>query len=136
MLSVKLGLEDEDFVKLGPGIFYMFHKIKSTAKYIGFATNLPVTLCAIINNLYTKEQSKMTPIELELKYFTPSAENWVVQVWQCKKKALLWERAKRIIENQTLRPSGLNKTLKIAGKEGWDDIEGWLGIDPKKTPHL
>ena len=120
-----MGLNDEDFVKLGPGIFYMFHKTKMTAKYIGFAANLPVALCGTIHNLYEKEASAMTPFEVELKYFSPKAEDWIVQVWQCEKESLLLERAKRIIENQTLNPHGLNTTLKIVGKEGWEGFAKW-----------
>ena len=103
----------------------MFHNTKMTAKYIGFATNLPVTLCDIINNLYKKEMSGMTSIEVELKYFSPKAEDWIVQVWQCEKETLLVERAKKIIEKQTLTPHGLNKSLKIPGKQGWEEFAEW-----------
>jgi hypothetical protein len=132
VLTDKLGLNDEDFVKLGPGIFYMFHKTKMKAKYVGFAANLPVTLCGTINNLYKKEMSGMTPIEVELKYFSPKAEDWIVQVWQCEKEALLVERAKMIIEKQTLRPHGLNRSLKIPCKQGWGGFTEWY-TDAVKT---
>ena len=132
MLSEKLGLSFETFARLGPGIFYFFHETKMNAKYIGCARRLPVTLCGIVDNLYKKEQCDLNPLEVELKHFSPSADHWIIQVWQCDKKDLLLERAKMIIQYQTLKPYGLNQRLEITSKEVWDGFSEWYMESKKK----
>ena len=121
----KLGYKEDDFSKLGPGIFYMYHKSKKKAKYVTYSLDLSKTLCVMISNLYEKERCDLNPLEVELKYYSPSANKWCIRVWRCEKKALLLERAKRIIEYQTLRPHGLNKELKISSREVLNRLSEW-----------
>ena len=128
----KLGYRESDFNTLGPGIFYMFHKSKRKARYIDYAVNLSQTLCGIVNNLYKKERCDLNPLEVELKHFSPSAEQWCVKVWKCDKNDLLLERAKRIIQYQTLKPYGLNRRLKITSKEVWVGFSEWYMESRKK----
>ena len=136
----KLGYRESDFNTLGPGIFYMFHKSKRKARYIDYAVNLSQTLCGIVNNLYKKQRSDLNPLEVELKHFSPSAEQWCVKVWQCDKNDLLLERAKMIIQYQTLKPYGLNQRLKITSKEVWVGFSEWYieskNADQKKDQYI
>ena len=127
----KLNCSERYFKALGPGIFYMFHKSKRKARYIDYAVDLSQTLCDIVNNLYKKERCDLNPLEVELKHFSPSAEQWCVKVWQCDKKDLLLERVKGIIQYQTLKPYGLNQRLKITSKEVWAGFSEWY-MESKK----
>ena len=132
VMCEKINCSESDFYTLGPGIFYMFHKSKRKARYIDYAVNLPQTLCCIVNNLYKKERCDLNPLEVELKHFSPSAEQWCVKVWQCDKNDLLLERAKMIIQYQTLKPYGLNQRLKITSKEVWEGFSKWYMESKKK----
>jgi hypothetical protein len=125
VLRKKLSYREEDFRKLGSGIFYMFHKSKKKARYINYSLDLGRSLSDLLSKLYEKERCDLNPLEVELKYYSPSADKWCIRVWRCEKKALLLERAKRIIEYQTLRPHGLNKHLKVAGREMWAELSEW-----------
>ena len=121
----KLEYLETDFLQLRSGIFYMFHKKKKKVKFINYSLNLPKTLCEMVNNLYEKERCDLNPLEVELKYFSPSEENWVIQVWQYNREELLLERAKKIVQHQTLKPHGLNRSLKITSREMWEEFTQW-----------
>ena len=48
---------------------------------IQYSVDLCRTLCGHSFQLYHKERSQLSPIEVELKFFSPLAANWDIQVW-------------------------------------------------------
>ena len=89
--------------------------------------------------MFTSEhvKSKMTPIELELSTSLHQLKTGLCKCGSVERRPSYGREQRDSLRTmQTLRPSGLNKTSKIAGKEGWDDIVGWPRNNPKKTPRL
>ena len=114
------------FADLGPGVYFMCHKTKKQAKWVGLSPDLSRTLCGLFFQLYQKERSELSPLEVELKFFSPLTADWDIQVWSTDPKELVLERAKKIVEFKTLKPLGLNNTLKFTTKEMWEEFIGWF----------
>ena len=131
-ISVKLGMDAAAFADLGSGVYIMCHKTKKQAKWVGLSPDLCRTLCGHFFQLYHKERSQLSPIEVELKFFTPLAIDWDIQVWTAEPKELVLERAKKIVEFKTLKPLGLNNALKFTTKEMWEEFTGWFAAQKRK----
>ena len=117
---------------LGPGVYYMRHRSKKQAKWVGLSPDLCRTLCGIVFKLYQKERSKLSPLEVELKFFSPLAADWDIKVWTAEPKDLVLERAKKILEYKTLKPLGLNTSLDFTGKEVWEEFCSWFTAKKRK----
>ena len=130
---MKLGMDVKAFAELGAGVYFMFHKTKKQAKWVGLSPDLCRTLCGHFFQLYHKEHSQLSPIEVELKFFTPFAADWDIQVWTAEPKELVLERAKKIVEFNTLKPLGLNNALKFTTKEMWEEFTGWFAAQGRKN---
>ena len=116
---------------LGPGVYFMRHKTKKQAKWVGLSPDLSRTLCGLFFQLYQKECSELNPLEVELKFFSPLAADWDIHVWSADPKELALERAKKIVEFKTLKPLGLNNGLKFTTKEMWEEFIGWFAAQRK-----
>ena len=114
------------FSDLGPGVYFMCHRTKEQAKWVGASPDLCRTLCGLFFQLYQKERSKLTPLEVELKFFSPLAADWDIKVWTAEPKDLVLERAKKILEHKTLKPLGLNASLIFTTKELWEEFTSWF----------
>ena len=104
----------------------MRHRTKERTKWVGLSPDLCRTLCGIFFQLYRKKHSELNPLEVELKFFSPLAADWDIKVWAAKPKELVLERAKKIVEFRTLKPLGLNNSLKFTNKEVWEEFTGWF----------
>ena len=120
------------FADLGPGVYLMCHKTKKQAKWVGVSPDLCRTLTGLFFKLYQKERSELSPLEVELKFFSPLAAEWDVKVWTVEPKDLVLERAKKIVEYKTLTPLGLNNALTFNGKEVWEEFSGWFSAKKRK----
>ena len=125
-IAEKLGIAVAAFPELGSGVYFIHHKTKEQAKWVGLSPDLCRTLCGLFFQLYQKERSELTPLEVELKFFSPLAADWDIKVWTAEPKDLVLERAKKIVEYKTLKPLGLNNTLKFTTKEMWEEFTGWF----------
>ena len=114
------------FADLGSGIYLMRHRTKEQTKWVGLSPDLCRTLCGFFFQLYQKKHSELNPLEVELKFFSPLAADWDIKVWAAKPKELVLERAKKIVEFRTLKPLGLNNSLKFTNKEVWEEFTGWF----------
>jgi len=121
------------FADLGSGVYLMCHRTKKLAKWVGLSPDLCRTLCGLVFQLYHKERSQLSPIEVELKFFSPLAADWDIQVWTAEPRELVLERAKKIVEFKTLKPLGLNNALKFTTKENWEEFTGWFAAQRRKT---
>ena len=125
VISRKLGMDVAVFADLGPGVYFMCHRTKKQAKWVGFSPDLCRTLCGLFFQLYQKERSELSPLEVELKFFSPLAADWDIRVWAADPKELALERAKKVVEFKTLKPLGLNNALKFTTKEMWEEFISW-----------
>ena len=126
VISTKLDMDVAVLSDLGPGVYFMCHKTKEQAKWVGLSPDLCRTLCGLFFQLYQKERSKLSPLEVELKFFSPLAADWDIKVWTAEPKDLVLERAKKIVEYKTLKPLGLNASLTFTTKESWEEFTGWF----------
>lgn len=116
----------EIFQNTKHGVYFMKHAKKERAKYIGWSTNVHATLLGLIHGLYVKERFEHNALQKEIMCQCPFAEDWSLTVWPCKKEDLLLEHAKRVVENNCLRPCGLNELITCArNKEVWDEFCTW-----------
>ena len=120
------------FADLGPGVYFMHHKTKKQAKWVGLSPDLCRTLCGLFFQLYQKERSELSPLEVELKFFSPFATDWDIQVWVADPKELVMEKAKKIVECKTLKPLGLNTSLTFTDKETWEEFTSWFQAKKRK----
>ena len=127
VISRKLSMDVAVFADLGPGVYFMHHKTKEQAKWVGLSPDLSRTLCGLFFQLYQKKRSELSPLEVELKFFSPLAADWDIQVWPADPNELVLEKAKKIVELKTLKPFGLN-ALKFTNMEMWEEFAGWFGI--------
>ena len=132
VIANKLGMDITAFAELGSGVYFMCHKTKRQAKWVGLSPDLCRTLCGHFFQLYHKERSQLSPIEVELKFFSPLAADWDIQVWTAEPKELVLERAKKIVEFKTLKPRGLNTSLTLTGKEMWEEFISWFQAKRRK----
>ena len=131
-ISKKLGIDVAAFADLGSGVYLMRHRIKEQTKWVGLSPDLCRTLCGFFFQLYQKERSELSPIEVELKFFSPHAADWDIKVWTAEPRELVVERAKRIVEFKTLKPLGLNNALKFTTKEMWEEFTAWFAAQKRK----
>ena len=132
VIAAKLGMRVAAFADVGPAVYLMRHRIKKKAKWVGLSPDLCRTLCGFFFQLYRKDRSELSPIEVELKFFSPNAANWDIQVWFVVPKELVLERAKKIVEFKTLTPRGLNTSLTLTGKEMWEEFSSWFQAKKRK----
>ena len=132
VIASKLGMDAAAFADLGSGVYFMCHKTKMQAKWVGLSPDLCRTLCGLVFQLYHKERSQLSPVEVELKFFSPLAADWDIQVWTAEPKELVLERAKKIVEFKTLKPLGLNNALTFTTKEMWEEFTGWFAAQRRK----
>ena len=126
VITGKLGMDVAVLADLGPGVYFMRHRTKKQAKWVGLSPDLCRSLCGLFFQLYQKKHSELSPLEVELKFFSPLAADWDIQVWSADPKELALERAKKIVEFKTLKPLGLNNGLKFTTKETWEEFIGWF----------
>ena len=136
VISRKLGVDVAVFADLGPGVYFIHHRTKAQAKWVGFSPDLCRSLCGLFFQLYQKEHSKLSPLEVELKFFSPLAADWNIKVWVTDPKELALERAKKIVEFKTLKPLGLNNSLKFTTKEVWEEFTGWFAAQRRQQSWL
>ena len=132
VISKKLGVDAAVFADLGPGVYLMRHKTKEKAKWVGLSPDLCRTLCGLFFQLYLKQHCELNPLQVELKFFSPNAADWDIQVWFRDPKDLLLERAKKIVEFKTLKPLGLNNSLKFTTKEVWEEFTIWCAAQRRQ----
>ena len=132
VIAEKLAVGVAALPDLGPGVYYMCHRTKEQAKWVGLSPDLCRTLCGLFFQLYQKERSELTPLEVELKFFSPLAADWDIKVWTAEPKDLVLERAKKIVEYKTLKPLGLNNALKFTTKEMWEEFIGWFAAQKRQ----
>ena len=132
VIAAKLGMRVAAFADVGPAVYLMRHRIKKQAKWVGLSPDLCRTLCGVFFQLYRKERSDLSPIEVELKFFSPHAADWDIQVWSVVPKELVLERAKKIVVFKTLTPRGLNTSLTLTGKEMWEEFSSWFQAKKRK----
>ena len=126
VIAEKLGVNVAAFPELGSGVYFMQHRTKEQAKWVGLSPDLCRTLCGLFFQLYQKECSELSPLEVEIKFFSPLAADWDIKVWTADPKDLVLERAKKIVEYKTLKPLGLNNALKLTTKEMWEEFISWF----------
>ena len=87
VIAGKLGMDSAAFAELGSGVYLMHHRTKKQAKWVGLSPDLCRTLCGYFFQLYHKECSQLSPIGVELKFFSPLAADWDIQVsMDCRAK--------------------------------------------------
>ena len=133
VISRKVVVDVAAFPELGSGVYFMCHRTKKQAKWVGASPDLCRTLCGLFFHLYQKERSKLSPLEVELKFFSPLAADWDITVWTAEPNELVLERAKKIVEYKTLKPLGLNNALKFTTKEAWEVFTAWYA--PQRRWH-
>ena len=99
----------------------------TNVRYYASSHNLSKFLYDLFFNLYEKSNTELTPLEVELKYRSPQAEDWIFQYWPCKTtREASMEAFKKILTYKNLQPNGLNEALVVSGKDGWLELSDWL----------
>lgn len=72
----------------------------------------------MFHRLFEKPEAKLSPIELEIKYFSSDADNWHFRLYPVPfPDNLEAELNYKIVHHGTLQPNGLNHELKFTSKE-------------------
>ena len=72
----------------------------------------------MFHRLFEKPESKLSPIEAELKYSNPDADNWHFRLYPLPfPDNLEAELNYKIVHHGTLHPQGLNPEIKFTSKE-------------------
>ena len=132
IIAGKLDMDVTAFADLGSGVYFMRHRTKKQAKWVGLSPDLCRTLCGLFFQLYQKKRSELNPLEVELMFFSPLAADWDIKVWTVVPNQLVLERAKKIVECKTLTPLGLNSSLSFTGKEVWEEFSSWFSTKRRK----
>ena len=104
----------------------MSHKKKENIKFVKGTGNLYKFLHHHFKCLYRRELDKLTSLGVELKYFSPNAEDWSIKVWQYDSvDRITMETNKKIMEYRCLRPHGMISKLTFSSKEEWTDFVKW-----------
>lgn len=125
VLCTKLQMTVEAFQSTEHGVYFMKHAKKKRAKYVGWSTNVHATLLGLIHGLYNIRRSEHNALQKEILCQCPFAKDWSLVAWPCKKENLLLEHAKKVIENNSLYPCGLNELVMYRSKEKWDEFCMW-----------
>ena len=95
-------------------------------KYVGTSYSLYVDLVQLFHRLYEKPDDRLSPIERELKYSHPDADQWFVTVQLVMNPDILpLEEAKAIVSLRMLVPEGLNSELSFQTREHWYEFSAW-----------
>lgn len=99
-------------------LYLFLHKSDEKKRYTGKSKNCYHELVQMFHRLFEKPEIKLSPIELELKYFNPDAENWHFRLYPVPfPDNLEAELNYKIVHHGTLHPKGLNPELKFTSKE-------------------
>ena len=99
-------------------LYLFLHKSDEKKRYIGKSRNCYHELVQMFHRLFEKPESKLSPIELEIKYFNPDADNWHFRLYPVPfPDNLEAELSYKIIHHGTLHPNGLNPEIKFTSKE-------------------
>ena len=111
----------------------MSHNKKKNVKFVKGSKNLCKFLYRHFKCLYKTRLEKLTSLGVELKYFSPNADDWSIKVWQFDSiDRLTMETNIKIVEYHCLRPQGLNSTLTFSSKEEWIDFVMWNRMNSSK----
>lgn len=99
-------------------LYLFLHKSNEKKRYIGKSRNCYHELVQMFHRLFEKQESKLSPIELEIKYLNPDADNWHFRLYPVPSPDNLEaELSYKIIHHGTLHPNGLNPEIKFTSKE-------------------
>ena len=102
------------------GIYIFLHKHQKTKKYVGKSRAIYHDLVQMFHRLYQKKENKLNPLEKEIKFNSPDADQWYFRMYSVGSPDLLEVEAnKRILEYNTLHPSGLNTEVRFTSKESF-----------------
>ncbi len=102
------------------GIYMFVHKRSPTKKYVAKSRTAYHDLVQMFHRLYDKKDERLTTLEREIRYNSPDAADWMFRIYALSSADLLEAEAnKRILENNTLHPSGMNTELKFSSKESF-----------------
>ena len=99
-------------------LYLFLHKSEEKKRYIGKSRYCYQELVQMFHRLFEKPESKLSPIEVELKYFNPDADNWHFRLYPVPVSGNLEaELNYKIIHHGTLHPLGLNPEIRFTSKE-------------------
>jgi len=100
---------------------YMFvHKRSPTKKFVAKSRTAYHDLVQMFHRLYDKKDEKLSALEKEIKYSSPDCSDWVFRIYSVPSADLLKAEAnKRILENNSLQPSGMNTEIKFSSKDSF-----------------
>ena len=99
-------------------LYLFLHKSNEKKRYIGKSRNCYHELVQMFHRLFEKPEGKLSPIELEIKYFNPDADNWHFRLYPVPiPDNLEAELSYKIVHHGTLHPNGLNPEIKFTSKE-------------------
>lgn len=93
--------------------------------YCGGSFDLLNDVASILEHLYLKNDSLLTPLEEQLRRY-PSAVDWNLRLKvSIIRDDLALELAKAIITHNSLHPNGLNPDLQLYTKSDWSKFTEW-----------
>ena len=102
------------------GIYIFTHKHQRTKRYVGKSRTAYHDLVQMFHRLYEKKENKLSVLERELKFNSPDAEQWTFRIYSVSSADLLESEAnKRILQNNTLHPNGMNTEIRFCSKESF-----------------
>ena len=111
--------------KVRAGIYIFAHKYNYKLTYCGGSCDLLNDIARMLEQLYVKNDLRLTPLEKELRRH-PSANEWIVRLKiSITQDDLYLELAKSIITHDTLEPKGLNTELELYSKSDWAKFVEW-----------
>ena len=74
----------------------------------------------MFHRLYDKKDERLSALEKEIKYNSPDASDWVFRIYSLSSADQLEvEVNRRILENNTLEPAGMNTEIRFSTKESF-----------------
>ncbi len=101
------------------GIYIFTHKRQRNKRYVGRSRTAYHDLTQMFHRLFEKENDKLGPLEKEIKFNSPDADQWTFRMFSVRSDTLESECNQRIIQHNTLHPSGLNTNVTFSSKESF-----------------
>jgi len=106
-----------------PGVYYFVHRNRPKSGYTSKSKNAFHELELMFNQLFEKQHSRLSALELELKYNAPDAKDWIIRLLTVSsQESLHSHEIWSIVNHRSLVPEGLNQKLTFQSKEQFYDF--------------
>jgi hypothetical protein len=114
------------FQTMTTGVYLFKHRFIVNLQYVGKSHNVYKGLIQMFHRLFERPDSKLNPVELQLKYHSSDSEQWYVRLIAVQNPDRLdLEQAKMIARMRSVQPEGLNPKFEFSSREDWYEFAAW-----------